>query len=78
MYDYHGQPHTKRWRRVIEEIVKELDYQNVTYISGLELLGDISLLSADEVHPNIYGCQTIADRLTLRLTNNLTTHKEDK
>ncbi|MBQ2921811.1 MAG: hypothetical protein IJE60_01770 [Tyzzerella sp.] len=71
MYDYHGQAHTQRWRHVIEEVVQELQFSNVIYINGLELLGNISLLSADEVHPSIYGCQTIADRLTLRLMNDL-------
>lgn len=39
----------------------------MTYIDGLELLGDMSLISADEVHPNIYGVQQIADRLAERL-----------
>ncbi len=32
-------------------------------INGLDLLGDMSLISADEVHPNIYGVQQIASRL---------------
>ena len=47
--------------------MKKADYANVTYINGLELLGDMSLISADEVHPNIYGVQQIAERLTRRL-----------
>ena len=47
--------------------MKKAGYANITYINGLDLLGDMSLLSADEVHPNIYGVQQIADRLTERL-----------
>lgn len=54
----------KKWRRLIPQVVKELNYPNVTYIDGLELLGDMSLISADEVHPNIFGVAQIAKRLT--------------
>lgn len=53
-----------KWRRLIEQTVKQLDYPNVTYVNGLEMIGDASTMSADEVHPNIYGVQQIADRLT--------------
>lgn len=53
-----------KWRRLIPQVVKELNYPNVTYIDGLDLLGDMSLISADEVHPNIYGVAQIAERLT--------------
>ena len=66
-YDYHGQPYAERWRRIIGEIVTEFDYANVIYINGLDLLGDVSLLSADEVHPSIYGVQRIADELKRRV-----------
>lgn len=52
------------WRRIIKETVNRLAFENVTFINGLELLGDITLLSADEIHPSIYGVQQIADRLT--------------
>lgn len=31
---------------------------------SLDILGDAALLSADEVHPNIYGVQQIAERMT--------------
>jgi hypothetical protein len=52
------------WREVLGTICKELSYPNVTYINGLDLLGDMSLISADEIHPNIYGSRQIEQRLT--------------
>ena len=36
----------------------------MTYIDGLDLLGSAHLLSADFVHPNIYGVNQIAERMT--------------
>ena len=57
----------KRWRFHTERIVSELSYPNVTYINGLDVLGDMSYMSADEVHPNIYGVQRIADALTEKI-----------
>ena len=41
-----------------------IDNKNVTYVNGNDLLGDMSLISADYVHPNIYGAMQIAERLT--------------
>ncbi len=67
--DFNGGKSADMWRRVIEDTVNELSFPNVKYISGLELLGDISLISADEVHPNIYGAQQIAERLTAIIKN---------
>lgn len=52
------------WRTIIGESVNELGFSNVTYINGLDLLGDMSLISADQVHPNIYGVAQIAERIT--------------
>ena len=57
----------KRWRFHTERIVSELNFPNVTYINGLDVLGDMSYISADEVHPNIYGVQRIADLLTEKI-----------
>ena len=62
--DFHGADHAKRWRAVLEKTVSEAAFENVTYINGLELLGKFSLLSADEVHPSIYGADGIAKSLT--------------
>lgn len=57
----------KNWRRIIPEIVESLHYPNVTYINGLEILDGMAYISADQVHPNIYGVQRIADLLTQRI-----------
>lgn len=57
----------KRWREIIENTVKGSNYSNATYISVLEALGDMSGISADLIHPNIYGVQHIADHLTKRI-----------
>ena len=59
----------ERWRRLVGEITAKLNYPNVTYINGLDVLGDMSYMSADEVHPNIYGVQKIADVLTEKIGN---------
>lgn len=44
--------------------VKDENSANVKYINGLSLLDSVKYLSADKVHPNIYGVQKIADGLT--------------
>lgn len=61
--DYRGQDKTEKWRKIIAEEVEKAGYANVNYINGLDLLGDMSLISADMVHPNIHGVQQIAERL---------------
>lgn len=58
-----------KWRRLLKKITDKLDYKNVTYINGLDILGNMSYMSADEVHPNIYGIMRIADTLTKILNN---------
>ena len=63
--DFDAAGHGNKWRRCIEQVVKDLNYSNVTYINGLDMIGDMSFMSADEVHPNIYGVQQIAERLTV-------------
>ena len=65
--DFEENGYADRWRRIICHVVKELNYENVTYINGLEVLGDMSYMSADEIHPNIYGVQKIADSMTARI-----------
>lgn len=62
--DYKNEGKAEKWRRIIEQVIKELKYANVTYINGLDLLGDMSLISADEVHPNIYGVAQIGVKLS--------------
>ena len=65
--DFDEEGRAKKWRRLIEQVVKKLNYSNVTYVNGLDIIGDMSFMSADEVHPNIYGVQQIADRITERI-----------
>ena len=65
--DYDPDQRAKKWRRMIEEIVQRLAFPNVTYINGFDILDHPRYMSADEVHPNIYGVQRIADLLTTRL-----------
>ncbi len=62
--DYDGGTDAEKWRRIIPEVVEELGLSNVYYKSGLYFLDNMSYISADEVHPNIYGVQRIADRMT--------------
>ena len=65
--DFSPTKQADNWRRHIEAIVKKLNYENLTYINGLDVIGDMSYMSADEVHPNIYGVQRIADVLTSKI-----------
>ncbi len=65
--DYLGGTDARKWRDCIESQVKETSYPNVEYINGLDVLGNIAGLSADMVHPNIYGIQQIATALTERI-----------
>ena len=54
----------EKWRRILKEVVEKLDCSNVKYIKGTDILPDMSYISADMVHPNIYGVQKIAEELT--------------
>ncbi|MFA5007552.1 MAG: SGNH/GDSL hydrolase family protein [Candidatus Izemoplasmatales bacterium] len=67
--DFHQGVEAARWRRLLPAIVAERNDPNVHYADGTDLLGDMSLLSADEVHPSIHGMQQIADRLFDHLEN---------
>lgn len=62
--DFDKDTKPKLWREIVEETITKLNFSNVTYINGLDVLGDMSYMSADEVHPNIYGMQKIADDIT--------------
>ena len=64
---FNKEDNAPKWRKLLEETVKKLNYPNVTYINGLDLLNGIKYLTADEVHPNIYGVQYVADALTERI-----------
>jgi lysophospholipase L1-like esterase len=65
--DFSETQNAARWRELIKEIVAELNYKNVTYINGFDVLDHARYMSADEVHPNIYGVQRIADVMTERI-----------
>ena len=62
--DFVGEHKAEEWREILEKIVKDENLANVKYINGLSLLDSVQYLSADKVHPNIYGVQKIADELT--------------
>lgn len=63
MDDYYAQGRAAKRRETLEQVTAELNFSNVRLIGGLDLLGDMSLISADEIHPNIYGVAQIAERL---------------
>lgn len=54
----------KVWRKILGDIVADFGYPNVRYINGLDILDNMTLISADSVHPNIYGVAQIAEMLT--------------
>ena len=63
--DFKGMPQAARWRRVMKETADKLSLKNLIYIDGLDLIGSLSrYISADEVHPSIYGSELIAKKLT--------------
>ena len=55
------------WREVLKDVTNELNFENVTYINGLDVLDNMSYMSADYVHPNIYGVSKIAQILTEKI-----------
>ena len=61
----------KVWRTLIEDTVIRLAYPNVTYINGLDVINGAEYMSADEVHPNIYGVARIAEVITARIKEKL-------
>ena len=63
------------WRRLIPEVVAELGYKNVSMINGLDVLSDPTLISADEVHPSIYGVLHIAGVLIEKIKSILAADK---
>ena len=69
--DFHRHGDAAKWRRLLPVVLAELACPNVHFIDGLDLLGEMSLLSADEVHPSIYGMLQIADRLCDRIESSV-------
>lgn len=56
-----------RWRQIIQELVEEAALPNVTYINGMEILNDPSLLCSDMLHPSAYGHLRMAENVYARL-----------
>lgn len=69
--DIDGGARAKAWRDALEDACRKLGAQNVVYVNGTDLLGESSLLSADLVHPSIYGARQIGERL-LKIAKELT------
>ena len=65
--DFKKDDKAKIWRDILGQTVEFLGYKNVTYINGLEVLDGPEYMSADEVHPNIYGVARIAEVLCERI-----------
>lgn len=61
--DFYGTGQANLWRAYIKDIADELNYSNVTVIDGLDMLGKMCYLSADEIHPSIDGMIMIADNM---------------
>ena len=61
--DFEGKKNAENWREIISSVVENRNYKNVKYISGTELIDNISLIAADFVHPSIYGVNEICNRL---------------
>lgn len=62
--EYWEDDNAKFYRVALKEIVEKYNFKNVTYINGFDVLGSVKYMSADFIHPNIYGMQKIADTLT--------------
>lgn len=57
----------RKWRRIIPEVVEKLNYPNLTYINGRDILNDIGLFAADGLHPSVYGHMEIAKNMYERV-----------
>ena len=69
--DFNGEGKSENWRKIMHEICSNLSFDNVMYIDGKEILGDMSFISADEVHPNVFGVHKIAYGLTDIIKRNI-------
>ena len=57
----------RKWRRIIPEVVEKLNYPNLTYINGRDILNDIEFFAADGLHPSAYGHMEIARNMYERV-----------
>lgn len=58
---------SKEFHKLCEKIATE--NQGLIFIDGMQILSDISELSADLIHPSMYGHSIMADRLSNELKN---------
>lgn len=65
--DYDGQGRAAAWRETLAAVTGELGYKNVTYIPGDSVLSDMRGISADLVHPSVYGIARIADTVEAQM-----------
>lgn len=61
--EFDGNPVVAQKREIVRKTVARLALPNTVYINGTTLLSGIHGLSADMVHPNVYGCREIAANL---------------
>lgn len=69
--DFDKNKPAEKWRRILKEIIDKRENKNVVLFNGIDILTDMSYMSADEVHPNITGVQKIADTLTKEIKEEL-------
>ncbi len=62
--DFEKFGNAEKWRSLMSDITEKLSIPNIHYHTGIEFINSMSDISADFVHPNIYGMQKIADGLT--------------
>lgn len=65
--EFDGNGMTRVWRKALREIVEKFAFPNVTYVDGTEILNGMEFMSADFVHPNIYGVAQIAERVGAKM-----------
>lgn len=61
--DFYSRGEAQKWRHCMSVLYHHLKLSNVHMINGLQLLGEMKYVSADEVHPTIYGMQHIAESI---------------
>ena len=57
----------RKWRRIIPEVVEKLNYVNLTYINGRDILNEVEFFAADGLHPSVYGHMEIAQKMYQRV-----------
>jgi len=63
-FDLIGDQKATEFRNTLKKAVEDLHFENTVYINGLTLMDSPKWLSADLVHPSVWGCQEISDNLS--------------